>query len=585
MRRSPFLAVIAAFVVLVTACSNGDGPEVAQKESGPRSSTPTSTAGNGAAATGLSWSRCKGKVTSLAGLQCSTLDVPLDPKDPKGKQVELALARKPSTGPASRRIGSLVLNPGGPGGSGLDFLANAAASFPESLTDRFDLVSFDPRGVGESDPVRCLTDDQKDEQLTGDLTPDTPQEKQRTEQDQRDLRDGCKERNPKLVTHMSTADVAADLDRIRIALGDEKLNYLGYSYGTSIGATYAAMFPSTIRAMVLDGSVSPSATATQEALVQATGFERTLGRFVAACDASTSCALAPDAAGAIASTRASLERDPVRVQDGSGTRTLGPDLFDYGLATALYDSATWGPTAQAIKDIRSGGAETILTLVDRQTGRQPDGTYDNSADAQAMVNCADERDRPTQAEADAAEAQIAQAAPTFGPLLGSGLTSCDGWPEPSEPTPTPSAQGAPPILVVGTVGDPATPYEWAQQMSAALTGSVLLTYEGDGHTAFLRGGPCIENAVVGYLVDLQVPEPGTRCPAQASDEDFGGIKQMLVKELTDGGLPKEVATCIVDGMVAAVGETRFNQLVLESDQEEITKLATAQTLKCAAGKN
>jgi hypothetical protein len=337
--------------------------------------------------------------------------------------------------------------------------------------------------------------------------------------------------------------------------------------------------------MVLDGSVSPSTTAVDESLVQATGFERTLAKFVEACNTSSECALAPDAAGAIAATRASLDKEPVQVQDGSGTRTLGTDLFDYGLATALYDSSTWGPTAQAIKDIRNGGAKTILTLVDRQTGRQPDGTYDNSVDAQTMVNCSDQQDRPTAAEAEAAEARIDQAAPTFGPLLGSGLTSCDGWTRPADPTPTPKADGAPPILVVGTVGDPATPYEWAQQMSAALTGSTLLTYEGDGHTAFLRGGQCIEDAVVNYLVSLKVPAAGTRCPAQTGSDDFGGVRQMLLKELTDSGLPKDVATCIVDGMIQAVGETKFNQLVLESDQEEITKLATAQTLKCATGRN
>ena len=582
MKRSPLLLLIAAVAVLTVSCSQGES-SVARKESAPRSTTPDTTDGSGGGtAEQVNWNRCKGKVTSLAGLECASLEVPLDPLQPKGDTIELALARKPSTGSASDRIGSLIMNPGGPGGSGLDFLANASTSFPDSLTEKFDLVSFDPRGVGESDPVRCLDDQQKDEQLTGDLSPDTPEEKARTERDQQELQQGCEQRNPELISHMSTADVAADVDQIRIALGDDKLNFLGYSYGTSIGATYATLYPDTVRAMVLDGSVSPSSTPEQEALVQATGFERTLASFVKSCDANPSCALGPDAAAAIASTRASLETDPVKVTDASGTRTLGPDLFDYGLATALYDSSTWGPVAQAIKDIRSGGAETIFTLVDRQTGRQPDGTYDNSSDAQTMVNCSDATERPTQAEADAAEAQIIQAAPTFGPLLGTGLTSCNGWPTPANPIPTPSAKDAPPILVVGTVGDPATPYEWAQEMTSALGSAVLLTYEGNGHTAFLRGGQCIEDAVVDYLVDLTVPKTDTRCPAQSDSDNFGGIKDLLIKELS-ASVPKDVATCIVEGMISEVGEAKFNQLVLESDQEEITKLATAQTLKCAAG--
>jgi pimeloyl-ACP methyl ester carboxylesterase len=340
------------------------------------------------------------------------------------------------------------------------------------------------------------------------------------------------------------------------------------------------MYPTRIRAMVLDGSVSPTASAADQAMVQATGFERTLSNFIAACDADPKCALAPDSAAAIESTRTSLEQSPVTVQDASGTRTLNRDLFDYGLATALYDTSTWGPTAEAIENIRSGGAGTFLALVDRQTGRQADGTYDNSSDAQVMVNCADQTDRPTAEEAAQDEARIIQAAPTFGPLIGAGLTGCDDWPEPAQPTTAPSADGAPPILVIGTLGDPATPYEWAEQMTEALTGSVLLTYEGDGHTAFLRGGQCIEDAVVEYFVDLTVPDEGTRCPAQSSGGEFAGVRDDLIEQLSQS-VPEELATCVVDGMIERVGEAEFNEMVLKNEQEEITKLAQATALECA----
>ncbi len=576
MTRTRLPALLVACAVLFTACSDTSAP-TAEKESDPRPTADTATPSTGE----LTWAKCTGRLTKQAGLDCATLDVPIDPSEPEGEQLSIALARKASTGSAKQRIGSLVINPGGPGGSGLEFLANASTAFPSSLTDHFDLVSFDPRGVGDSDPVRCLDDDRKDAQLEGDLTPDTPEERERLDADAAEVREGCADRNPELVHHMSTADVAADLDRIRSALGDERLNFLGYSYGTSIGATYATMFPEHIRAMVLDGAISPSASAADQAMVQATGFERTLANFVAACDADDSCALAPDAAGAIEATRASLEADPVTVDTKSGKRTLGRDLFDYGLATALYDTATWGPTATAIKDIRKGGAETFLALVDRQTGRQADGSYDNSSDAQVMVNCSDQRDQPTEEEAAAEEARIIQAAPTFGPLLGTGLTSCNDWPAPAEPTPVPKADGAPPILVVGTLGDPATPYEWAQEMTAALSGSVLLTYEGDGHTAFLRGGQCIEDAVVDYFVDLELPDEGTRCPAEKSKSGFGGVKDELIEQLVDSGLEEELATCVVNGMIDRVGEAEFNDMVLKNEQEEITKLAQATALACA----
>lgn len=578
------VTALLAVTALISAGCNDSSTVAASKESPRRpSSTGAVTPGSNRAGS-LSWTPCTGKLTAQAGLECATLAVPIVPTEPNGKTIDLALARKPSTGSASERIGSLVMNPGGPGGSGLEFLANAAGSFPQSLTERFDLVSFDPRGVGESAPVRCLDDAQKDQQLTGDLTPETEADRDKLDADQKELREGCESRNKAMIRHMSTADVASDLDRIRAAVGDEKLNFLGYSYGTSIGATYAAMFPKNIRAMVLDGSVSPKSTAVDEALVQATGFEHTLGNFVADCDKDPSCALYPDAAGAIAKTRDSLEKEPVTVSTKSGVRTLSRDLFDYGLATALYDTSSWGPTAQAIKDIRNGGARTVLTLVDRQTGRQPDGSYDNSSDAQAMVNCADEKDHPTEEQAEAAEARIKQAAPTFGPLLGAGLTSCDDWPAPAEPTPTPSAVGAPPIMVIGTVGDPATPYEWAQQMSTALSGSVLLTYEGDGHTAFLRGGQCIEDAVVAYFVDLTTPAAGTRCPATDSSSGFGGgVRDQIVKELTDSGIPSKLANCIVDGMIGRVGQSKFNDMVLSNDQDGITKLAQALALQCATG--
>jgi pimeloyl-ACP methyl ester carboxylesterase len=571
----PLLGALLVLAFVAAACG---GQAEASRTSDRR---PTAGGAGAPAASVIDWSRCRTEQTRMAGLECGMLEVPLDPSRPDGGRIDLAIARQRATGSVSERIGSLVINPGGPGGSGLEFLAGAAAIFPPEITERFDLVSFDPRGVAESTPVRCLDDEDKDAQLEGDLSPDTPAELQRAVDDQRELLEACKDNSGELLRHMSTADVAADVDALRAALGDDRLTYLGFSYGTSIGATYATLFPDRVRALVLDGSVSPSVSAAEEAITQATGFDRVYARFVETCNADPSCALAPDAAGAVATARASLETAPVVVDTPSGRRALSADLFDYGLATALYDTTSWGPTATAVRNLRSGGAQTFLALVDRQTGRQPDGTYDNSSDAQVMVNCADAEDRPTLEEAQAVGERITAAAPVFGPLFSTALIGCLGWPLPATPTPAPTGAGAPPILVIGTVGDPATPYEWSVQMAEALESGVLLTYEGDGHTAYLSAGPCIQGAVAAYLIELEVPTAGTSCPAATDTTSFDGVRDTLVDQIVRTGVPESVAACIVDGMIAEVGADRFDQLVVQNDQAELGKLVTAQALRCA----
>ena len=321
-----------ALVTLASSCSLGNSAEStsASMDSAQRaeSSTAQKSLPPSSEQQPLSWTNCADDLAAAAGLECATLQVPIDPASPSGPTTELALIRQPSTGSASERIGSLVINPGGPGGSGLEFLTSAAAAFPAELTDAFDLVSFDPRGVAASSPVRCLDDAAAEEQLAGDLSPDTADELSKAVADQKQFLASCRSNSAELLTHMSTADVAADLDQIRSALGDEKLTYLGFSYGTAIGAVYATLYPENSRALVLDGSVSPKSTSEEEALAQAQGFENTLANFVSACNADKGCALGPDAAAKISATRNELNKKPVQVDTPSGTRTLGVDLFD-----------------------------------------------------------------------------------------------------------------------------------------------------------------------------------------------------------------------------------------------------------------
>ncbi|HTO01421.1 MAG TPA: alpha/beta hydrolase [Microthrixaceae bacterium] len=533
----------------------------------------------------LSWTGCQDKVAAAARLQCATLEVPLDPSEPNGKQISLALARQKATGTSEQRLGSLVMNPGGPGGSGIEFLASAAAIFPAELSQRFDLVSFDPRGVAESSPVRCLDDKAKAEQLTGDLSPDTPEELKRAVDDQKTFLEGCKKKSGDLLTHMSTADVAADLDLIREALGDKKLSYVGFSYGTAIGAVYATLFPENTRALVLDGSVSPTSDPVTQTEIQVKGFENTLKNFISACNADKKCAIGPDAAAVIQQTRAALAKKPIKVTDSTGTRELGVDLFDLGLATALYDTTLWGTVATSISTINEGGAELLLSLGDRQTGRKADGTFNNSSDSQTMVNCADENVRPSLSEAQANAERIKAAAPTFGDALAWSALGCLDWPEAANPLPTISGAGAAPILVIGTLGDPATPYTWSEEMASTLESGHLLTYEGDGHTAFLRAGPCIDDAVVSYLVDLKLPVEGKSCPTSKKSINFTGLSDEVVRQLVDAGLPKDLAQCVIDGLIKQVGLAEFNRIVLEQDTDALSKLVTAQTLSCVSGKN
>jgi pimeloyl-ACP methyl ester carboxylesterase len=574
--------------LLAAACTQDDTLAEATSDtrsgSDPQDPEPSNPGGEAGPST-IKWKRCSDPVPAAAGLECGTLEVPIDPTEADGPTTELALARLPAEGDPSERIGSLLFNPGGPGGSGIESLAGLTMTLPEVLGERFDLVSWDPRGVAASSPVRCLDDAEKDSQIEGDLSPDTPEEVDRALADQQQTREACQTNNPEMVEHMSTADVAADLDRIREALGDDSLNYVGFSYGTTIGATYATLFPDRVRAMVLDGAVSPSADPTTFNLEQAKGFETTYLQFVAACDADPQCALSGGAAAKVQAARDRLDSTPLEVQTASGPRVLGRDLFDLGLATALYDTSLWGMTAQAIAELDQGGAEVLLALVDAQLGRDPDGKWDNSTDSRSMVNCLDDVTRPTPEEAVEMGRQLEEQVPTFGAAFATSGLACIDWPLPANPTPEPTAAGAAPILVIGTVGDPATPYPWAEEMAAALQGAVLLTYEGSGHTAFTRAGSCIDDIVVAYLVDLELPAAGTSCPAQDGSNGggagFGGVEALLVEELQGAGIPADISKCIAETLVAEEGANALAAAVLQ--QDGIEQAVMKATMSCMGG--
>jgi pimeloyl-ACP methyl ester carboxylesterase len=472
------------------------------RTSAPPSSATSTTATSVAALPApppLGWSACG------PDRQCSTLVVPVDYGTP-GATIGIALRRRPASDPA-QRLGSLVLNPGGPGGSGIAALDTDVTLLPASVLARFDVVAFDPRGVGASNALRCAGDTYNGS--TPDPDPQTPAAVQTLLEADRAYADSCARAGGPLLAHLGTADVARDLDELRTALGDERLTYLGLSYGSFLGAEYAAMFPTHVRAMVLDGAIDPSLPTAALANAQAQGFERSLDAFFVWCRASA-CAWRPagDPHVAFASLAASLRARPLHV----GSRALGPAQFYTGAFGTLYARSFWPSLARSLAAASAGNGAPMLGLFDgyEHTG---DTTFDT--DTSNAVNCTD-HPVPTDPSVFGQRAADAGAlAPDFGPLFAWGGLMCAVWPIPASARRVPApvrAVGAPPILVVGTTGDPATPYAWAQALASQLEHGVLLTRTGQDHVAIFYSS-CVRSWDATYLVTLQTPPSGTVCSA------------------------------------------------------------------------
>jgi pimeloyl-ACP methyl ester carboxylesterase len=313
------------------------------------------------------------------------------------------------------------------------------------------------------------------------------------------------------LTLFSTEQAARDMDALRAAVGDPKMTYLGYSYGTLLGATYAQLFPKNIRALVLDGAVDPKQGFVARAETQAKGFERAFTNFTTWCAATArSCPIAPDARGVITDALAKAQVSPVKAKDG---RDATAGWIFLGLVSSLYTESGWPALAKAIDTLQAGNAEGIFDLADSYARRQPDGSYTNLFDANTAVNCADADDVPSVEEVRKLQGEWRTKYPLFGAPLAMGLLPCTYWPAKRDPYPAGAATGSPPILVVGTTGDPATPYENTAQLASMLGTGQVLTWEGEGHTAY-PNTPCITKAVNAYLIDLTVPQDGLRCPAR-----------------------------------------------------------------------
>ncbi|MBE1564199.1 alpha/beta hydrolase [Nonomuraea africana] len=444
------------------------------------------------------------------GFECAKLRVPLDYRHPRGEELAISVIRLPATGD---RLGSIVINPGGPGGSGIDYGRAARSVLSPQVRDRFDVVAFDPRGVGESAPVECLSDKGLDAFLALDATPDSPAELAALEEGSRRFADGCQAMSPRLLPHIGTANAARDMDVLRAALGDERLTYLGKSYGTYLGAMYADLFPTRVRALVLDGAVDPALNRVELNEGQAEGFSVAFKAYAEHCFAIPDCPLTSRTVdGAVAELTSLLRRTDEEPLRGDG-RSVTEALATLGALTPLYDRRTWPVLTEALRQASTGEGELLLHSADQLVGRARDGTYSNQTEANMAVNCVDSP-YPGKLSAFATAAKAAERrAPGFGAYVMWGSLPCAFWPVPAaEPNRPLAARGAPPILVVGTTRDPATPYGWARAMAAQLESGVLLTLDGDGHTAYLNGSSCVDGTVDAYLVWGRIPRDGMRCP-------------------------------------------------------------------------
>lgn len=517
MKRTRRLLAVAAAVVVasltVTACGVLWDPKTPEAPPRPTSPAPdVSGAPEGFDdyyGQSLDWRECDGEAEGR--YECTDVRAPLDWSDPDAGQIELAVIRRLADGTPA---GSLLTNPGGPGVSGFDFVADDAFfAVGETLAHAYDVVGFDPRGVGRSTAVTCF-----DAERMNDYLYDIPSSPRGSAAWERELtRDAeefvaaCEDNSGDLLPFVTTDNAARDLDLLRAVLGDTHLNYIGYSYGTFLGATYAKLFPDRVGRFVLDGAVDPTISGTELGTTQAAGFESGLRAYMADCLDDRDCPFSgsvDDGMRDLGTLLASVDRSPLKNADG---RQLGADSLMTAIVAALYSQSSWTYLTQALTDVLAGDPEVAFVLADFYNGRLPDGSFeDNSAEAFRAYNC---MDYPPDDEADeeAASELVRQTAPTIAPYW-EGIDVCDLWPaEPTGVREPIAAEGAEPIVVIGTTNDPATPYEWSVSLADQLSSGVLVTRVGEGHTGFNKGNACVDDAVVSYMIDGTVPEDGLRC--------------------------------------------------------------------------
>ena len=467
----------------------------------------------GASGSRIAWSSCYSKIGPF---QCGNLQVPLDYDQPNGPTISLAVVRLPATDQA-HRIGSLFLNPGGPGGSGVVYTVFAGPSlYTDEVRARFDLVGFDPRGVANSMPAAWCNSDADNDRLRADPTVEYTQEGvDHIEKENKEFVQRCLDKMGKeFLENLGTANVAKDLEAIRVGLGDDKLTYLGYSYGTRIGALYAEDYPDKVRAMILDGAVDPNADQIEEEIRQAAAFQKAFDNYATDCAQNPDCPLGTDPAKATDVYKSLVEplvKHPAETKDPRG---LSYSDAIVGTILPLYSPNLWRHLTQALSELRDGTGDTMLAMADLYMGRDAKGHYNNSTDVRVAVNCMDKPHITDRAKIVEEDRRVREVAPfmNYGEFTGlAPLDTCAFWPVPATGDQHEiNVKGLPPILVVSTTNDPATPYKAGVDLAQQL-GGTLLTFEGTQHTVVFQGNSCVDDIATRYLLDVTVPPPNTRC--------------------------------------------------------------------------
>ncbi|GAB2902647.1 alpha/beta hydrolase [Neomicrococcus lactis] len=513
--RLKLAALLASVALALTACVPGTSSPTQGGASGTATTTAQAAASSlPAAPAGLEayygqkpeWAKC-------GNLECATVEVPMDYANPGGKRIKIAVNRLKATGDAQ---GSVLVNPGGPGASGVDLVATGSAMFSTTLKKNFNIVGFDPRGVSQSEPVKCLTDKERDEAAQDNVGPEkTTEYMDHVEKSVKEYTAKCKENSGEILSFMDTQSSARDLDILRDAMGDAKLNYLGYSYGTKLGSTYAGLFQQNTGRLVLDGAMDPSLDESALTIGQAKGFEKAITAYLQDClKQPNNCPFdgtVDDAREQLMVLMDSVVEAPVPTNSG---REVSITQFVNGFITPFYEDSLWPMLTMALNDIlNDDNGDTLLALADASAGREDNGKYKgNQEDAFNAVNCLDYTRGTTREEMLKEYDELEKASPILGKYLAFGGFMCDSWPVAEKGTPAPaSADNAASIVIIGTTGDPATPYEWAQALRKQLKTSTLVTYEGQGHTAYGRSNSCISEAVDKYFVEGTVPQDGLKC--------------------------------------------------------------------------
>jgi pimeloyl-ACP methyl ester carboxylesterase len=503
LMRARITAIALALTVTLAGCSATEEADVAE---------PTFSALAEYEQQRLDWSQC------YDYFDCAELRVPIDYQDLSVGTFRISVLRSAAKN-QERRLGSIVVNPGGPGGSGIDYAYAAEYIFSPEITDRYDIVGFDPRGVGESEPIYCFNDEELDKNLSADPKPDNATELQESLDESERYAEKCAE-NTDYLEHFTTLETARDMDILRAALGEKTLNYVGKSYGTYLGTLYAELFPKNVGRFVLDGAVDPNIPMRDQNLAQAVGFEGATNAFIKECLTLSDCPFTGTLAQARTTIIATLQKAattplPQREPRNSDDRVITEALILVGIASSLYDDVDgWPKLRQAFTESAEGFGDTFLQLADEYSGRNPDGTFrSNDFDSGAVIDCLDWRDRRTTEQYTADAKEFADKAPIFGPYIAYAGLHCQFFPQPESQrvANTTTTITTAPIIVIGTIRDPATPYSWAVSLSKIFKGSSLISLDGDGHTGHGRGSACVDNAVDAYLLSGTLPPADLVC--------------------------------------------------------------------------